>query len=99
MFRKNSLKRHGEGCSVGVLPLALTPLQQAQGRSCSVRKTGLNGIARGGIFEAVSSLEKGVERVADPRRLDDLSRTRNLESCWQPSALFSIGRDRQNSPN
>ena len=88
--RENSLKRHGEGCSVGVLPLALAPLRQAQGRSCSVRMTGLKGIARGGIFEAVgSSREKGVERFADPRRLDDYRDTKT-------SALFSIGRDSQN---
>jgi hypothetical protein len=40
-------------------------------RSCSVRKTGLNGIARGGIFEVVSSPEKGVEKFADPWWLDD----------------------------
>jgi hypothetical protein len=55
-----------------------------------VRMTGLKGIARGGIFEAVgSSPEKGVERFADPRRLDDYRDTKT-------SALFSIGRDSQN---
>ena len=41
---------------VGILRLALAPLRQAQGRSYSVRMTGLKGIARGGIFEEVGKL-------------------------------------------
>ena len=42
-YRENSLTRHGTGQSVGVLPLALTPLRFAQGRSGSVRMTGFEG--------------------------------------------------------
>jgi len=81
--------RHGEGCSVEILPLALTPLRQAQGGSCSVRMTGLKGIARGDIFE------EGREVCAVAT---DDARRRALRIPWQPSALFFIGRERRNSP-
>jgi hypothetical protein len=47
--------RHGKGIGIGVLPLARAPLRQAQGRLCSVRMTGLKGIARGDILEAIGS--------------------------------------------
>lgn len=82
------MNRHGEGYSVGVLPLALAPLRQAQDRSCSVRMTGLKGIARGGIFEELGS-------VAGFTAIDVKARTRQFH--WRPSALFSIGREGQNS--